>query len=545
MRRLPKAASERVSPGPLSRGEGSRLLLYRAVGALAGAGTMLIELIGPRLMQPWFGASVFVWTNVIGVILAAMASGYALGGRLSLRPGVECRIGVTLLLAGLFSAAVALGFGALAEAMLPDPVALAALGPVRSGLEVSSLAAAILLFAPPVFALATVAPQLVRAMVEAGLPAGRAAGSLSFWTTLGSLLGTFLPTYLLVPTIGSRTSLILAAVLLVAAGAATLLSGRRKGLALLVLALPLIPGLGRPEQPIRTALPGETIVREVESRYQYLRVVRAPAQGKDLDPNVDRELLLRINEGLQEFHSVTTEGRRDTGGKYYDLLACLPARCPQDRPIDVLVLGSGAGTLSRVLIETWGADRFGSIVDVEIDPAVLELTRLFDPQGKRASVRSFELDGRRFLRLCSQRFDLIYVDAYARQIDVPFHMATVEFFALAKRRLREDGCIALNVSGSDRQTALVRGIERSLIEGGFARPRMLPVPHWGNMALLAAADGAEPYPGTLVLPDTHLRGLWDAADRFRSEVSVDPGAPPFTDDFAPIEHLTQVWLKGS
>ena len=48
---------------------------------LAGHAVMSIELTAVRLLAPHFGDSAVVWTNVIGVILVALAVGAWLGGR--------------------------------------------------------------------------------------------------------------------------------------------------------------------------------------------------------------------------------------------------------------------------------------------------------------------------------------------------------------------------------------------------------------------------------------------------------------------------------
>src|SRR5437763_6707496 len=53
-----------------------------------GAVVMALEILGSRVLAPVFGNSLFVWGALIGVILAALSSGYALGGWLADRhPG--------------------------------------------------------------------------------------------------------------------------------------------------------------------------------------------------------------------------------------------------------------------------------------------------------------------------------------------------------------------------------------------------------------------------------------------------------------------------
>ncbi|NUN53151.1 MAG: fused MFS/spermidine synthase, partial [Planctomycetaceae bacterium] len=44
---------------------------------------MTVEMTAVRALQPFFGSTTFVWTNVIAVVLAALALGYEIGGRLA------------------------------------------------------------------------------------------------------------------------------------------------------------------------------------------------------------------------------------------------------------------------------------------------------------------------------------------------------------------------------------------------------------------------------------------------------------------------------
>src|ERR1051326_4446014 len=58
---------------------------------------MALEILGSRLLAPVFGNSLFVWGALIGVILAAMSSGYAFGGWISdRRPGGQVLAGLLL-----------------------------------------------------------------------------------------------------------------------------------------------------------------------------------------------------------------------------------------------------------------------------------------------------------------------------------------------------------------------------------------------------------------------------------------------------------------
>ena len=41
---------------------------------------MMIEVLGARVVGPFYGVNLFVWTSFISVTLVSLAVGYALGG---------------------------------------------------------------------------------------------------------------------------------------------------------------------------------------------------------------------------------------------------------------------------------------------------------------------------------------------------------------------------------------------------------------------------------------------------------------------------------
>jgi len=70
------------SSGSSSTVSWSRLGLF-GTAFVTGGVVMALEILGSRLLAPVFGNSLYVWGALIGVILAAMSSGYATGGWLA------------------------------------------------------------------------------------------------------------------------------------------------------------------------------------------------------------------------------------------------------------------------------------------------------------------------------------------------------------------------------------------------------------------------------------------------------------------------------
>jgi len=50
---------------------------------VCGAVVMVFELVGSRVLGPYFSTSIFVWTSLIGIILGSLSLGYYLGGRIA------------------------------------------------------------------------------------------------------------------------------------------------------------------------------------------------------------------------------------------------------------------------------------------------------------------------------------------------------------------------------------------------------------------------------------------------------------------------------
>jgi hypothetical protein len=162
-------------------------MLYIVAG-WSGCFVMAIELLGGRLLAPFFGSSIYVWGAIITVFMLALSLGYLVGGRWSLRQPSLTRLAVILLVAAVTALPVVLGADQLLDwlsARVSDP---------RTG----SLLGALLLFLVPTAVSGMVSPYAVRLLVEDRQRSGERAGRLYFVSTFGSALGTLLTSFYLV-----------------------------------------------------------------------------------------------------------------------------------------------------------------------------------------------------------------------------------------------------------------------------------------------------------------------------------------------------------
>jgi spermidine synthase len=495
--------------------------LLALVAAATGAAVLVVELMAVRLMAPWFGQSQPVWTSVIGVVLAALAAGQWLGGRWA-----ESRRGAgpaaLLLAAGALSLALPELVGLLAAAVRPADLQLEEAWPFVTW---GSLLTGLLTLGLPMAALGAVTPWLVRLAPGAAGQPGRVAGAILGAGTAGSLVGAFGSTFLLLPALGSAGAVRLAGGVLLLTAVPLLRGGRaRASLAWLLLpaGLSLLPEpAARPE-----------LLEERETCYQVARVELAE----------DGARVLRLNEGLDSFHSAFVEGSPWTG-RYFDAFAlpALAAPAGPDGERRVLVLGLGAGSMARLAL---ALDPSLQVHGVEIDAALVDLGRRWFELP--AAVHVHVGDARVALGAGPPGWGAVLLDCYSSQIYLPPHLCTLEFFRELRLRLAPGGVAALNLGGRTREDPVVAAVAGTF-GAVFPGATMARVPGSRNWIVLGW-NGPAPSDARLA----ERLAAAGAGERLRWMVDGGSFAPvpvasrPLTDADAPVEALAhRSWRAGA
>jgi hypothetical protein len=177
---------------------------------VAGAASLATEMAASRLLAPYFGSSLFVWANLIGLILLYLTIGYYVGGRLAdRRPSAWVFYSLTVV------AALLIGIIPLiAQPILTWALNTFATGGNPYGTLYASFFAVILLFTLPTILLGCVSPYAIRLSVDQLGRTGRVAGRLYALSTAGSIVGTFVPVLILLPNNGTNFTFTSTAVLL-------------------------------------------------------------------------------------------------------------------------------------------------------------------------------------------------------------------------------------------------------------------------------------------------------------------------------------------
>lgn len=159
--------------------------LVYALAFSSGFSIMGIELLGGRILAPFFGSSVHIWGSIITVFMLSLSLGYLLGGKLSTRHASLKRYGTIFFIAGITVLPIALWAPNIMESIFLN------VEDTRYG----SLLASMALFFIPTVILGMISPYSVRLLVIDKERSGQVAGVLYFVSTLGSALGTIMTSF--------------------------------------------------------------------------------------------------------------------------------------------------------------------------------------------------------------------------------------------------------------------------------------------------------------------------------------------------------------
>ncbi|MEQ1559137.1 MAG: fused MFS/spermidine synthase [Methyloglobulus sp.] len=394
----------------------SKTWLYLIV-FLTGASVMVIELLGTRLIAPFYGASLYVWSSLISVTMMALAVGYFVGGHWADRAQ---RSGLSLIIA----------LAALFTLLIPWATRPVLLATDPLGLRGGAFVSALVLFFPCLTLLGMVGPFAIKLGTSQLDGVGSSSGTIYAVSTLGSVIGTLLLGFFLFPWVGSRQILVsLGLLLFVLAVAVAVFEQKRFGktiavlpctiLALVGLSLvPKIVGAGHVPPDGRFS-----VVSERESLYGYVRVIEQ--SSRDLR-------FLTADASMIGAANITDGANRLT---YQDIVALIPALKPSIKK--ALLIGQGAGHMAMTL-----RDKYGIVTDtLEIDPAVADAASNyfgFKPNGK-----AIVGDARYEIRHLTGPYDLIIHDCFTGGSE-PSHLLTVETLQQLQGLLSPQGIVALN-----------------------------------------------------------------------------------------------------
>jgi spermidine synthase len=480
-----------------------RSLLLAAVAACAACG-IIYELALLTLSTSLNGGGIVATSLIVAGYIAALGAGALLVKPLLGRAAitfiaVEALLGI---IGGLSAAALYVMFSFIGGSLLVLAMGTALIGGLV-GAEVPLLM--------------TLLQQRRTASQDPATDTGRTLANLTAADYLGALIGGLVWPFVLLPQLGMiRGTAATGIINLVAAAIVSIfllrqvVSARQLMTALgaLAAALALLATLLVRAQDIETTsrqrLYADPIVAYRQSAYQQIVVTR---RGNDMR--------LYLDGGLQ-FSS--RDEYRYTESLVYPALGA-GAR-------SVLVLGGGDGLAARELLRQPGVEK---IVQVELDPAVIELARTTMRSANSGSLDNPRVDvvtddAMTWLRgPHSGSFDAVIVDLPDPDTPVLGRLYSTEFYALVSRALAPGGLMVVQ-AGSPYSTPIAFWRTVSTIEAaGYAvTPYHVYVPSFGDWGFVLARHSHTPPQPTMPPNAARLRFLnqsvLDAATVFPADI---------------------------
>ncbi len=387
---------------------------------VCGAAVMVLELTGSRLVAPYLGTSIIVWTGIIGVILASLSLGYSWGGKIADNNPDYRKLSQII----FFSAVAVLVLATIQR------LTLIIFSNLRIGIYWQTLLSTIILFSPASVLLGMISPYAVRIKMRDVGSIGKTVGNLYAISTIGSIAGTFLAGFVLMAYFDHIKILLFIGIALIVM---SFVSEHRNWSRLKVFILALFL-LGFFINNLYARY--HSLLGYLDLSTAYNRVQIQDGIWKDGRPT---RYLSTSAHGFQSamFLDTTTTELVGEYNKYFDL-----AQYFHPDFQNALMVGGAAYSFPRHFLDQFPD---AAIDVVEIDPGMTKIARAYFGLQDNERLRIFHEDGRMFLNKNKVRYDVICLDAFSTWYALPFHLTTREAAQAMYQSTVDNGVVIMNI----------------------------------------------------------------------------------------------------
>ncbi len=470
---------------------------------------MVFELVGSRVLGPYFGTSIFVWTSLIGIILGSLSFGYFLGGKVAdKKPNIEMLalviflsaifIGLTLIIKDFFLVYL--------KATIPD-------------IKISSIIATIVLFSPTSILLGMVSPYAAKLKLLNLEISGATIGNLYAISTAGSIVGTFLSGFYLIPKFGTNKLLIILTITLITV---SLFLSAKKALKIKFLVFALMLAGWFIFDGVNNALAQKGFI-DVDTSYSRVWIYEI------FDKNANDTIrTFSINSEHSSAMYLNSNNMVYEYAKYYHLAKHFNPGFQK-----TLMLGGAGYSYPKEFLLKYPE---ATIDVVEIDPMITELAKKYFKLKDDPRLTIYHKDGRVYLNETKNKYDVIFGDAFSSQYSLPYQLTTKEAVQKKFDALEENGIVVLNIISSIKgEKGKFLRAEYATYKSVFPQVFLFPVsaPTNGyqvqNIILVALkSDEEQVFSSENPDIDSYLKHRWTE--------KITEDMPILTDDFAPVDY---------
>jgi predicted membrane-bound spermidine synthase len=481
-----------------------------------GAVVMAAELLGAKMLAPFFGTTIYAWAAVLAVTLTGLATGYYSGGYFTRKHQAARILRIVLVAAGLLMMLMPVWSVWIMKALIHMDL-------------IPGLLISLMLFVfPPVFFFGMVSPLIVHILVKNVEQTGSTAGKVYAISTVGGVINTLLLGFYLIPEFGIKGPsvfygfLILLAVLLI-------LPKKVKPITVILVTGAALVSVGA--QAGRGKMDSErfSILYASEGMLGQVKVLDINGMALNGKPMEPRGLI--VNNTWQTIQNKTD---KENLLDYIYFIKPILSHYKGNKG-DALLVGLGGGMLAGEMAKTGMKTEV-----VEIDGRLESLARRYfnlDP-----SLEVIIDDGRHFINQTRKKYSLVVLDAFLGE-NAPWHLLTRECFESIQNKLTPDGLLLIEFFGHIRgeKGLAARSVLKTLKECGFqvqlVGTRKGDAPD--RNLIFVASKGAFPFTGLVYGENPYAEEPINDLNDFRVQVTEQElqDAEVLTDNFPALEKM--------
>ncbi len=426
----------------------SNTAFIHSLAFFSGFVTLLLEIAGSRVIAPYYGSGLVVWTSVISMTIISLALGWLAGGYLSDKKNPLSVSLTACIVAGIWMSTLPWISQKLLEVSLTLPTIAGAL---TSFFAITG---------PVLICMGMLGPATLKIATSHLNVLGLSAGKIYLFSAAGSVLGTWITGFFLLPNLGTSNTIFTGAILLyLISGIGLLLRKHLRTMTFVAIIAATTSMITKPRT--RDFLTPISQI-EIEGLYGKIHLIDNFGRKKIYVNGILQGQSVIGSHDLQPLDLV----------KSGDLTELLPHLNPGVK--DVLIIGVGMGT-HGVLFSKHPYNL--NVTYVDIDKSLVNLVN----HSIQKIPPTIIGDGRRVLLTNNKKYDAIVLDAFMGE-SAPPHMCSKEFFQLVKQRLNPEGVFVCHHIGDPNGIAtssLYKTIGQSfdhvhtLVGGGVHRIRMI------------------------------------------------------------------------
>lgn len=378
---------------------------------IEGAMVIFSELIGAKILAPFFGTSLIVWTAVISTTISILTLGYYIGGKLSKKTNRTKTLAILFSLAGLFLAIIPSWSISLFEKF------------EDSSLIAGAIKTSLLLIGPSVLCFGISSPIIIQELSLKLNNAGKSAGQTYAISTIAGILSTLVIGFYLLPNFGTQTPLLIAAFSLIFVSFFT--QFLYLNLINLFLFATICYSLINPNEQEKSLL--QTHFTS-EGLMGQLKVIDQSFAGSDI-----KYRLLFIN-GIPQ---TIIQNNDKKANSYWEYVHRISSTASLKKNGTALLFGMGGGAIASEL------QKNNMKLDiVDIDKRMYQIAQNYFHFKPIKTTNFTEDDARHYIKTCKKKYDFIVLDICSGEVQ-PSNVFTKEGITELKKIIKKDGIIII------------------------------------------------------------------------------------------------------